>query len=54
MSVLKKKKAKDSKSCGLKGKIKFENDKNRLEATKLVNKIKYLEKNKFDIDSIKK
>ena len=52
MTVLKIKKAKDSKSCVLKGKIKFENDKNCLEATQLVNKIKYLEKKKFDRDSI--
>ena len=52
MTVLKIRKAKDSKSCVLKGKIKFENDKNYLEATQLVNKIKYLEKKKFDRDSI--
>ena len=34
--------------------IKFENYKNCLEATQLDNKIKYLEKNKINIDSFKK
>ena len=51
MTAVKIKKAKDSKSCVLKGKIKFENDKICLEATQLVNKIEYLEK-KIDIDSV--
>ena len=37
-----------------KRKLKFENYKNCLEATQLENKIIYLEKNKTDIDSIKK
>ena len=36
----------------MKSKLKFENYKNRLEATQLENKIIYLEK-KTDIDSIK-
>ena len=47
------KKAKGTKKCVIKRKIKFENYKNCLEATQLENKIKYLEKNKIDIDSIK-
>ena len=34
--------------------FKFENYKNSLEATQLDNKIKYLEKNKINIDSFKK
>ena len=37
-----------------KRKLKFENYKNCLEATQLENKIIYLEKNKTDIESIKK
>ena len=43
------KKAKGSKTCFIKIKIKFENYKNCLEATKIENKINYLEKNKTDI-----
>ena len=35
-------------------KLKFENYKNCLKATQLDNKIKYLEKNKIKIDSLKK
>ena len=46
------KKAKGTKKCIIKIKIKFENYKNCLEATQLENKINYLE-NKIDIDSIK-
>ena len=38
------KKAKDTKKCVIKRKLKFENYKNYLEATQLDNKIKYLEK----------
>ena len=38
----------------IKRKLKFENHKNRLEATQLDDKINYLEKNKIDIDSLKK
>ena len=45
------KKAKDTKKCGIKRKLKFENCKNCLEATQLDNKINYLERNKIDIDS---
>ena len=45
------KKAKGSKKYV---KLKFENYKNYLGATKLKNKIKYLEKNKNNIDSLKR
>ena len=40
--------------CVIKRKFNFENYKNSLEATQLDNKIKYLEKSKTDIDSLKK
>ena len=43
------KKAKGTKKCVIKRKLKFENYKNCLEATQLDNKIKYLEKNKINI-----
>ena len=46
------KKAKDTKKCAIKQKLKFENYKNCLEATQLENKISYLEKNKINIDSL--
>ena len=48
------KKAKVTKKCVMKRKIKFENYQNCLEATKLENKMNYLEKNEINIDSIKK
>ena len=48
------KKAKGTKMCVTKRKLKFENYKNCLEATQLDNKIKDLEKNKIDICSLKK
>ena len=38
----------------MKRNLKFENYKKCLEATKLENKINYLEKNKISIDSLKK
>ena len=41
------KKAKGTKKCVLKRKLKFENYKNCLEATKLDKKINYLEKSKI-------
>ena len=47
------KKAKGTKKCVIKRKLKFENYKNCLEATQLENKINHLEKNKIDIDKIK-
>ena len=40
--------------CVIKREFKFENYKNCLEATQLENKVNHLEKNKTDIDSIKK
>ena len=43
-----------TKKCVMKRKIKFENYQNCLEATKLENKMNYLEKNEINIDSIKK
>ena len=48
------KKAKSAKNCVIKRKLKFENYNNCLEATQLDNKIKYLEKSKISIDSLKK
>ena len=50
----KNKKTKGTKKCVMKRKLKFESYKNYLKATKLKNKINHLEKNKTDIDSIKK
>ena len=50
----KNKKAKGTKKCVMKRKLKFESHKNYLEATKLKNEINHLEKNKTDIDNIKK
>ena len=38
--------------CIIKRKLKFKNHKNFLEVTQLGNKIKYLEKNKINIDSL--
>ena len=46
------KKAKGTKRCVIKRKLKFENYKNCLEATQLENKINYLEKKKINIDII--
>ena len=54
MTVVKNKKGKGKKKCVIKRKLKFENYKNCLEATQLDNKITYLEKNKINIDSLKK
>ena len=45
------KKAKDTKPCVIKRKVKFENYKSCLEATQVENKINHLEKNKTDINS---
>ena len=47
------KKAKSTKKCVIKRKLKFENYKNCLEETHLENEINHLEKNKIDIDFIK-
>ena len=46
-------KAKRTKKVDIK-KFKFENYKSCVEATQLDNKIKYLEKNKINIDNLKK
>ena len=48
------KKAKGTKKCVIKRKIKSENYKNCLEATQTENKTNHLEKNQIDIDSLKK
>ena len=53
MTIVKIKKQRHKGFCHKK-KLKFENCKNCLEATQLDNKIKYLEKDKNDIDSINK
>ena len=47
------KKAKGTKKCVIKGKLKSEDYKNCLEANQLENKINHQEKNKIDIDSLK-
>ena len=47
------KKAKDTKKCVIKRKLKFGDYKNCLEAPQIENKINHLEKNKIDIDSPK-
>ena len=52
--VSKDKKPEGTKTYVIKRKLKFENFKVCLEATHLENKINYLEKNKINIDSIKK
>ena len=48
------KKAKDTKKCVIKRKCKFENYKNCLKAIQIENKINQLERNKIDIDSLKR
>ena len=48
------KKGKGTKKCVLKTKLKFQDCKNCLEATQLKNKINRLEKNKINVDSLKK
>ena len=45
---------KDTEKCAIQRKLKFENYENCLEATQLDYKIKYLKKNKINIDSLKK
>ena len=47
------KKAKGTKKCVIKRKLKFENYKSCLEATQLENKISYPQKNKINIESLK-
>ena len=48
------KKGKDTKKCVIKGKLKFEDYKNCLEATRLEIKLNHREKNEFDLYSLKK
>ena len=47
------KKAKGTKKCVIKRKLKFQDYKNYLAATQIEKKINHLEKNKLDIDSLK-
>ena len=47
------KNGKGTKSFVIKRKLKFENNKNCLEATQPENKVSYIENNKTDIDSMK-
>ena len=49
----KNKKAKDTKKCAIKRKLKFQDCKNCLGAAQIENKINNLEKNKIDVDSLK-
>ena len=44
--------AKGTKKCVIKRKIKFEDYKNCLEATRLESEINYLEKSKLDVDNL--
>ena len=46
------KKAKGTKKCVIKRKIKFQDYKNCLEVAQIENKINHLEKNKIDADSL--
>ena len=48
------KNAEGTKRCVIKRKLKFENYKNCLKATQLENNINHTEKNKINIDSLKK
>ena len=48
------KKAKGIRNCITRRKLKIKNHKNYLEKTQLDNKIKHLEKNKMNIDSLKR
>ena len=48
------KKAKDTKKCVIKRKLKFEDYKNCLEAAQFENKINHLEKDIINVDSLKK
>ena len=44
---------KDTKKCVIKGKLKFQDYKNCLEAAQIERKINYLRKNKTDVDRLK-
>ena len=54
MGVVKIEKQKKTKKCDIKRKNKFENYKHCLEPTQPDNKINHLEKNKTDINTMKK
>ena len=47
------KKAKGTKKCAIKRKLKFKDCKNCLEAAQIERKINYLRKKKIDLDSLK-
>ena len=47
------KKPKSTKKCVIKRKLKFKDYKNCLKATKLVNKMKQIEKNKVNTEGLK-
>ena len=47
------KKAKGTKKCVIKRKLKFQDYKNSLEADQIENKISHFEKNKIDVDNLK-
>ena len=53
MTMTKMKKANGTKKYSIKGKLKFEDYKNCLKATKLENRINQLEKNKVDAESLR-
>ena len=53
MKIVKIKKQKEKKKCAIKREIKLENYKSCLEAAQIERNIKYLTKNKIDVDSIK-
>ena len=48
------KKATGTKKCEMKQKLKFQDYQNCVEATQLKNEIIYLEKNKIDVNSLRK
>ena len=50
---MKMKKAKDTKKCVIKRKLKFQDYKNCLEAAQFENKVNHLEKNEIDVDRLK-
>ena len=47
------KKAKGTKTCAVKKKLKFQDYKNCLKVAQIDGKIKYLEKKKFNVDNLK-
>ena len=51
---MKMKKTKGTTKCFIKRKLKFQDHKNCLEVAQIENKINHIEKNKIDVDSLKK